>query len=192
MTPESILARAQLAAAGRKRDRTARFATGLSIGASMVLLFVVVALVDYWVLLSVPARWLSILTLVALFLTGVVKVAQLGRRKTSLKDAALELEATQPRLGCEVSTAAEYLSGERKITQEYERDLVAALEKKATTTLGQTAVPYERRLYLPAVATGMGVLGLLGFVATFPSAATALNPYLVIEVRRPAEKSSRD
>ncbi|MSU36902.1 MAG: hypothetical protein EXS36_17755 [Pedosphaera sp.] len=169
LTPESKLARSQLAAAGRKRDQTTRFATALTIGAAMALLFVQAALVDYWVLLPVGVRWLA-----ALLATGTVKWFQLGRRPTSLKQAALGLEVAQPQIGCEVSTAAEYLNGDRKVTQDYEQDLVLALEKKTTTTLKRTSVPYERQLFVPALATGIGLLALLAFATTVPSAGAAL------------------
>ena len=174
MTSESNLARAQLAAAGRKRDQTTSVATGLTVAALIIWVFLVVAVVDYWVLLPAAARWLAVSALGSLAVMGGTRMLQLRRRSTTLKQAALDLEATQPQLGCEVSTAAEYLSGQRKISQAYEGDFVAALQKKATATLQQTAVPYRQRLWMPAVATGTGLLGLVIFGATLPSATTAL------------------
>lgn len=174
LTPESKLACSQLAAAGRTRDQTTRFVAALNVGAALVFLFVLVALVDYWVLLPIAARWLAAGTLTALLVTGIVKWIQLGRHPSSLKQAALDLEAAQPQIGCEVSTAAEYLSGDRTVAQDYEQDLVAALERKTVATLKQTSVPYERRLFKPALATGIGLLALLVFASTLPSAGTAL------------------
>src|SRR5271169_1449464 len=75
------------------------------------------AVVDYWLLLPWPIRALAAAAILALLAGGAVRLIRLLCKRPALKDAALDLERERPGAGCVVSTAAEYLTGERKITQ---------------------------------------------------------------------------
>jgi len=123
-----------------------------------------------------PALWrgLGFLVLVVLVCGSTVGWVRLRRRPTHLKEAALDFEARRPEAGCVVSTAAEYLSGERQITYEYEPELVAALEQQAVKHLNLTYVSYARKMLSPAGLLAGAGLALLLFALLAPSAATAL------------------
>ena len=74
---------------------------------------------------------------------GVFKMVKALKRSTPLKEAALDAEAIKPDLGCELSTAAEYLSGDRKANQEYEAELATALQASAAEHLKKVQLPYR-------------------------------------------------
>ncbi len=179
MSMETNTARQHLALAGRERDWSTRLASGLTVGAMTLLLVGLVALVDYWLMLPVSARWSALAVTLVLLAAGAGRLRVFWRRPTSLKQAALDFENRQPAAGCEVSTAAEYLAGERTAGTGYEADLVAALEQKVAGTLQRQAVSYRGRLVKPAMAAGFGVFGLLVFTATFPAAGTAMKRTLM-------------
>ncbi|HAB15508.1 MAG TPA: DUF4175 family protein [Verrucomicrobiota bacterium] len=171
-TPSPI--RDQLALAGRARDHAVRLATGLTVIGLLALVLLTVALVDYGLILPASARWAAVALMAIVLIAGLGRVIWLRRRPTSLKASALEVEAARPSAGCEVSTAAEYATGERKISQEYEHELVAALQQRASATVAQTSLPHGRRLILPALIVA-GVVGALGaFLISAPAAGTAL------------------
>lgn len=174
MIPESKTALEQLTTAGRKRDVTHRTASALTVGAMTLLLVGLVALLDYWLMLPVNARWAALLVMAGLFLAGVYRLRQLWRRPTSPKQAALDFEAARPQAGCEVSTAAEYATGERRPKAPYEVELVAALDQQAASALRDSAVPYQRKLVKPGVIAAVIALAFLAFATAIPGAGTAL------------------
>ncbi len=186
------LAAARLTDACRTRDRAARLRWTLAICEATVLAALVLALIDYWWMLSVAARSVGALLLAALALGGLARLIQLYRRPTGLKKGALEVEAQRPDLGCEISTAAEYLSGERRIIHEYEPELVAALETRAAQKLNTQPIDYRKKLRLYGAALAFSLLGLLALLVALPAMLTALHRttiplsrahYTTVEVR---------
>ena len=111
--------------------------------------------------------------LIALLAAGLGGWLKLRRRPTSIKEAALDTEGRRADLGCVVSTAAEYISGERPITHQYEPELVAALEEQAASNLKGVEVSYSNRLLAPAAFLAIALLTLLMFAAIAPVAFTA-------------------
>ena len=109
--------REQLLVAGRGRDRAIRLATLLTLVGLLLLLFLGVALMDYQMILPASIRWAALSVLGVTAILGGLRLWQLLRRPTSLKQSALEVEAVRPDVGCEVSTAAEYLTGERTVSR---------------------------------------------------------------------------
>ena len=174
MNPAAENARRQLAAAGRRKDFARRLATGFA-GLSLVLLaLLLVVLMDYWLLLPPAVRWVALVVVAGLLVAGVVRLVATLRSDTGLKEAALDVESRTPDLGCEVSTASEYLSGARTPSREYEAELAEALEARAAAAVSQAEPPYVRRLLLPALVAGTVVLlGLLAFLVLAPAAGTA-------------------
>src|ERR1041385_3035428 len=147
----STSARKQLTNACRTKDTSVRLAWAITVGEAILIGIAAVALMDYWLMLPVWMRTTAAGVIALLAGAGLYRLIRFCRRPTPLKEAALDIEATRPDLGCEVSTAAEYLAGERKITHEYEPELVGALERKAADELRGAQIPYERRLIGPAV-----------------------------------------
>src|SRR5579859_1076771 len=113
-------AKQRLAAACRALDRAARLRWVMLIGQMLALAILALLLADYWLILPVQLRAVGALGLLVLFGFGCVRFVRFFLRPTKLKQGALAVEAQRPDLGCEVSTAAEYLAGERKIEHEYE------------------------------------------------------------------------
>ena len=174
MNPNPDDAQARLRAASRTKDHARRSAWLLLVIGASLLVLLAVALADYWLLLPLGWRVASALVLVGVVAVGLARFIKLLRRPTSFKEAALDVEAQDPKLGCTVSTAAEYLSGERPVTQEYEPQLVAALEAQAARALAQAKVPYWRRLLAPSVLMAVGCVLLLAFLLAATGAGTAL------------------
>lgn len=164
----------QLREACRTKDTSIRLAWAITAGEAMLLCVLAVALADYWLMLPVWMRSTGAGVIALLFLVGLARLIRFFRRPTPLKEAALDLEAARPELGCEVSTAAEYLSGERQVTRDYEPELVAALEAKAAEQLGKSEVPYAKRILAPAMVLGITLLGLLAVALVAPVSWTAL------------------
>jgi hypothetical protein len=174
MNPAAENARRQLAAAGRRKDFARRVGTGLAAGSLMILAVLLVALADYWLMLPAPARWTALVVLAGLLVYGLVRLVRVLRHPTGLKEAALDVEAGSPDLGCEVSTAAEYLSGQQTPSQAYEAELANALEARAATAIGRGGNSYNRRFLTPAAVAGFVVLaGLVAFVLFAPASGTA-------------------
>src|SRR5262249_50283580 len=94
-------------------------------------------------------------------------------RPTRLKQGALKIESRRPELGCEISTAAEYLSGERKTAHDYEPELVAALEAKAAQNLRTEHLTRRGNLLQHAAILGSMALLLLILVLVAPGVLTA-------------------
>lgn len=168
------VAKRRLAEASRSKDLSARLAWTLGIGEGILLAIGAVALADYWLVLPVWIRSIAAGVVALLALSGIVRLAGFLRRPTAIKEAALDLEAARPELGCEISTAAEYLAGERQVMHEYEPELVAALEAKAAAELGHAQIPYERRLILPAALVALTGMAALVYFAFAPEMLTAL------------------
>lgn len=170
--PESF-ARQKLSQACRAIDRSTRLRWVLVVTQVLVAAILALALADYWLMLPMLWRAAGSLALAALVVYGVVRLVRYFLRPTRLKQGALAIESTRPELGCEVSTAAEYLSGERKIEHEYEPELAAALEAKTAQVLVQSSVAGSRLLRF-AVCLGASVLVLLILALAAPGGLTAL------------------
>src|SRR5437763_1596717 len=128
-------AKRRLTDACRTKDTSVRLAWAITVSEAVLLGIAAVALVDYWLMLPVWMRTLAAASMGLLCLLGLYRLIKFMRRPTQLKEAALDVEAARPELGCQISTAAEYLSGQRQITRQYEPELVAALEAKAAQEL---------------------------------------------------------
>ncbi|HLH53608.1 MAG TPA: DUF4175 family protein [Verrucomicrobiae bacterium] len=137
--PESF-AKQRLSQACRAIDRSARLRWTLIVCQVLVVAFLAFALMDYWLILPVLWRTAGSLALAGVIAWGIAGWVRYRLRPTHLKQGALAIEAKRPELGCEVSTAAEYLSGEKKIEHEYESELAAALEAKTAQALVQSPV----------------------------------------------------
>lgn len=173
MNDASKFAGDKLRAASRDRDRSRRLALALGTGAAALLLLLAVAALDYWIMLPAPVRLIGMALLALLIGLGVARLVRTLRQPTRMKDAALDAEARSPELGCELSTAAEYLAGERKVTQEYEADLAAALQEKAAQNLKKIELPYGRQTLRPAMLLGAVAFGALVFGLMASGALTA-------------------
>ena len=174
MKTPSQQASVRLQETGRAKDTAQRFAWSLLITATVLEVVLCVALMDYWLMLSRPLRAAGFVLLLSLLGLGLGGWLRLRRRPTTIKEAALDTEAQRPELGCVVSTAAEYLSGERKVTHEYEPELVAALEQQAARGLARVQVSYSKRLQRPGAFFAFALLTVLIFAAAAPVALTAL------------------
>ena len=170
----SKAAKRRLTEACHTKDTSVRLAWAITVCEAILLGIIALALVDYWLMLPVALRSLGATGLALLAAIGVIRLVRFYRRPTALKEAALDLESERPEIGCEISTAAEYLAGERKPTHEYEPELVAALEKKAAEKLTNSQVPYKRKLLRPALLLAATSLLVLIAVLLAPAGLTAL------------------
>ncbi len=179
MNPEfendtSKVARTRLAAFCSARDRSVRMGWILAICQTLLVAALVLALIDYWWMLPKAVRSVGALALATVAVLGLVRLAQFYRRPTGLKRGALELETERQELGCEISTAAEYLSGERKIMHEYEPELVAALENRAAQQLAVAPIHNRKKLRRYGAVLGCSLLGIAVLVLAVPPMLTAL------------------
>ncbi|MEW6159717.1 MAG: DUF4175 family protein, partial [Verrucomicrobiota bacterium] len=170
----SHIAKTKLEQAAKTKDKSVRLAWAITLCEAVLLSVFAIALIDYWLMLPVTLRSIAALMLAGLIGLGIYRLIRFFRRPTRLKEAALDVEATKPDLGCEISTAAEYLTGERKSTHEYEPELVAALEANAAKKLATSDVPYRKRLLRPALFLGFTCVALMIFLFAAPVAFTAL------------------
>ncbi len=154
MDDSSKSAKSKLVAASKTKDTARRLALVLATTSGAALILLVVALIDYWLILPFTTRLVGTLLLAALVGFGVRELIRSLRHPTALKDVALDAESRKPELGCEISTAAEYLSGERKPKQEYENELASALQEQAARDLQKVEVPYWNRPLRPALLLG--------------------------------------
>ena len=168
------LARHRLSQFCGTRDRAVRRCWLLAICEAVLLVTLALALLDYWWMLPPVVRTTGALALAALAVLGVARLIGFYRRPTGLKRGALEVESQRPDLGCEISTAAEYLSGERQVVHEYEPELAAALEARAAQHLGTAPINYGSKLLLYGATLGVSLLGLLCLVIAVPAMLTAL------------------
>ena len=154
----------------RAKNRTERLIGTITIVTAVLFVLLTVALIDYWLLLPLLARAGGAAVWAGLAAIGSIHLWRLIRRPADLKAAALELEGRRPELGCVVSTAAEYLSGERSATQDYEPELVDALQEQAAKRL----LLVETRWYRKKIVQTAGVLvGALAAIAVFLAIAPA-------------------
>jgi hypothetical protein len=137
----------------------------------VVLLFF--ALLDYWLMLVPSVRYGGLAAMCVLVGGGVFKLVKIWKRPTPLKEAALDAEAIKPDLGCELSTAAEYLSGERAPNQKYETELAAALQENAAQHLKKVQLPYWERMIRPALIVAALVLVAVFFSVLASGGTTA-------------------
>ena len=156
------------------RDRAVRRCWLLAICEAILLVTLALALLDYWWVLPPVVRTTGALALAALAVLGVARLIGFYRRPTGLKKGALEVESKQPDLGCEISTSAEYLSGERQVVHEYEPELVAALEARAAQQLGTAPINYGSKLRLYGATLGVSLVCFLCLVIAVPAMLTAL------------------
>ena len=150
-------ARRQLAQTAGRKDSARRTGAVATMAAGLLLGSLAVMLVDYELLLPSGVRVLAWLGLLIGLALGLRQWVRLRRQFTPLKEAALDLESTRPELGCEVSTAAEYLSGVRTPSGTYESELASALSHRTAQVTHSEAVPYRRQLSLPGLLFGGGV-----------------------------------
>jgi hypothetical protein len=170
----SELAKQRLSRACSAMDRSTRFSWAMLACEAVLLALIGLALADYWLLLPVALRATGAAALALLVILGVVRLVRFYLRPTRLKQGALQLESKRPELGCEVSTTAEYLSGERKIKHEYEPELAAALEAKTAKALGEYSIPLEGKLVGYAALVGLTFLAVGILVLAAPGGLTAL------------------
>lgn len=168
-------ARRQLAQTAGRKDSARRTGAVATMAAGLLLGSLAVMLVDYELLLPSGVRVLAWLGLLIGLAFGLRQWLRLRRQTTPLKEAALDLESTRPEFGCEVSTAAEYLSGVRTPSGTYESELAGALSQRAAQVTHSEAIPYRRQLSLPGLLFGGGVLAaLVGFLLWAPQSGTAV------------------
>ena len=168
-------ARRQLAQTARRKDAARRTGLAWATGAGLGLGLLIVMLLDYGLLLPVAIRVLAASALLVGLAAGLRRWFRLKHHSTPLKEAALDIESVSPDLGCEISTAAEYLSGKRTPSGPYESELAAALSQRTARVASVETVPYRQRLSLPGLLFGGGVLAaLIGFFVVAPQSGIAL------------------
>ncbi len=167
------MAKERLLAASRLKDRSRRLAVGVTAAAVGLLIILTVALLDYRFLLPKGLRISAMAGLCAIILWGVHRSWRTWQRPTQLKEAALDAEAQRPELGCEISTAAEYLTGERRASEAYEPELAAALQAKAAKNLARMPVPYAMKIVRPALGLGLITMAVLLFAILASGSLTA-------------------
>ena len=170
--PEN-LARQKLSQACHAMDRSSRLRWVLLVCLALLTFVLGLALIDYWLILPVLWRAAGAVTLAALLVFGVTRLVRFYLRPTRLKQGALTIESTRPELGCEVSTAAEYLAGERKMEHQYEPQLAAALEAKTARVLTQSPFVGAGMVRF-AVLLGILLLAALTLALIAPGGLTAL------------------
>jgi len=164
----------RLETARRDMDRARRLAWVVNLCAAVLAIILAVALVDDWWLLPLAARIAGVGLTGLLALFGVARLVQFMRHPTSAKQVALDLEAHRPELGCVVSTAAEYLSGERTASKQYEPELVDALQEQAAKRLLLVETNYYKKLVYAGGAMAASLTALLLFVLLASGSLTAL------------------
>jgi hypothetical protein len=158
----------------RSLERARRLALMLNVAVTGLLIILGAALVDYWRRLTSAERAVDTGLLAILMIAWLVRLIQFARRPATLKQVALEMEAQRPELGCVVSTASEYLSGERQPSQEYEPELVDALQEQAARRLLRVETRHYRRLVYSGSAMAAVLVALLVFLVVSPGSLTAL------------------
>ncbi|HTG44671.1 MAG TPA: hypothetical protein VK633_09080, partial [Verrucomicrobiae bacterium] len=189
---EASFAKRRLTEASHWKDTTRRLALTCATAAAAASVLLVSALADYWLILPAAARAIGLAVFGLIVGYGIYLFVRSFHSPTRLKDVALDAEAQQPEVGCELSTAAEYLEGGRNPSQAYEAQLAAALQAKAATHLKRVEVPYWKRPVRPALFMGaLGVATLLfallvsGGLTAFKRAAAPWTetPYTRVEVK---------
>lgn len=148
---QNSLAKRKLQDASRAKRSATLTALAFSTAAVGMVVVIFFALLDYFLMLVPSVRIGGLIATCVLVGGGVYKLVKTLKRPTPLKEAALDAEATKPEIGLELSTAAEYIAGDRKPNQEYERELAAALENHAAEHLQKVQIPYWERMIRPAL-----------------------------------------
>jgi hypothetical protein len=164
----------RLETAQRSKERTRRLALTLNVAVTGLLIILGAALIDYWRRLTSTERAVDTGLLAILMVFWLVRLIQFARRPATLKQVALEIEAQRPELGCVVSTASEYLSGERQPSQEYEPELANALQEQAARRLLLVETRFYRGLVYSGSAMAAILVALLVFLVVSPGSLTAL------------------
>lgn len=179
MNQPSDQARNRLARTADRKDAARRTGLAAATMAGLLLGLLLVMLLDYGLLLPTAVRAAAAGTLLLALVAGWRRWEAARRRRTSLKEAALDIESARPGLGREVSTASEYLSGDRAPHGALESELAAALGRRAAGMASAEEIPYHRRLGLPGLLFGSGVLAaLVGFLVLAPQSGTAMKRVL--------------
>src|ERR1051326_2978581 len=163
----------RLLTASRAKDKARRLGWGFLASAALLEALLCFALLDYSLVLSPRMRVGGFVVLCLLLIMGVAGWLKLHGRPTPIKEAALDAEAKRPDLGCVVSTAAEYITGARAVTHEYEPELVAALKEQAGNQLQRVQFSYSEKLFRPAGMLAFSLLTILLFAAAAPVALIA-------------------
>ena len=173
-------ARRTLSAAAHRKDFARRAGVGLAAGSSVLLVLLALALTDYWLIVPPWIRGIGLIVICG-FLVGAVRfIVRILGQSTGLKEVALDAEGRVTDLGCDVSTAAEYLSGQQTASAGYETLLAEALEARASLALERNQTPYTQRFLIPAFIGGGGVLvGFISFLLFAPSSGKAFLRALV-------------
>lgn len=180
MSQHSIYNADRLETLRRARIRTQHWSWFFGAGSVLLLLLLAAAWADYGLELSPIARWIISGILLSCATVGLVRWITLWRRHGDLKTAALELESRRPELGCLISTAAEYLEGNRTATNEYEPALVEALQECAARHLVRVETPWHRRKILrTAAALGVATAAMALLWVWVPSGAVAVERILM-------------
>src|SRR5688572_3705695 len=172
-------AKRKLQEATRAKRSATVMALTFSTAAVALVLIIFSALLDYFLMLVPSVRIGGLIATCILVGGGVFKLVKTLKQRASLKEAALEAEALKPELGCEVSTAAEYLSGERNPDQKYEAELAAALETHAAEQLKTVQLPYWERMLRPALVVAALVFAAVVFTVMASGGMTAFKRALM-------------
>lgn len=164
----------RLETARRTKDQITRWACFVTAGSVAILALVLAAVADQRFLFGKPVRFGFFIVLCAIVIAGTARLILLLSRRSTLKEAALELETQDAQTGCVISTAAEYVSGEKKPDNDYEPEIVEALHRQAANKLVTIHDPYRTRFIKYAAAFGFVVLVLCLFLAIAPAPVTAL------------------
>lgn len=168
MTPISDpIARERLEAAARRKDHARRRRVLVVTVASVGTVLLACAALDYAFTLPRAARWAGLGLWLATAAWGALRISRLRHAPTRVEEAAQDAETLRPDLGCEVSTAAEYVSGARTPTREYEPEIAAALQQRASLHLAAVQVPYARTLVRPVLWGAAAVAAAIVAFALF-------------------------
>lgn len=163
----------RLTTTSRATDRARHLAWIMNAASLLLLILLAAAIGDYRKSFMPSGRWLSFCMMGLVVAFAVWRLMSLVKKPTGIKNTALSIEARRPELGCVVSTAAEYLSGERKPSQEYEPELVDALQEQAARRLLLVEIPCYRSLIRPGVFLSLFLGATLLFVVLAPGALTS-------------------
>lgn len=171
---DAVRAKQKLQEAARAKRSATLTALAFSTAAVGMVVIIFFALLDYFLMLVPSVRFAGLFAACVLVGGGVFKLVQFLKRPTPLKEAALDAEASKPEIGCELSTAAEYLSGERMPSQDYEHELAAALKQNAAQHLQKVQIPYWERLIRPVLIVAALLLLAVFFAVLASGGLTAL------------------
>lgn len=164
----------RLESARRAKNRTRSLNCIITVCTAILAVIFAAALIDYWWLLTFIGRCAGVALMATLVVLGAIRFGRFLLHPISAKQVALEMEAQRPELGCVVSTAAEYLGGARTTSEEYEPELVAALQEIAAKRLLLVETNYYKKLLFTAGGLAAVLVALLVFVLCTPGSSTAL------------------